>query len=313
MNQTLIIQRAFELVKRYRVLWILGILLAITGGAGSGAPNGNVTWNSGGEPLAVVDGRGAVVFGMVVVGLICVLFLLGLAAVVVRYVVQAGLFRTVDQIEDANQAPSFKEAFKLGWNWRAFRLFLIDLIVFVPLGILAVVAFFAAFTPLLLLIPDNTGIRIFGILLTIGLFLLILLLAIVIGALVSLLMHFIQRAAVLDDAGVIDSIKQGVRMVREHFQDVFVMWLLMVGIGLAYGLLLLPVMILLGGAALVVAGGPAWLLYELTNGPVLSLLWGIPVGLAIFIIPLVLIGGLYEAFKSSVWTLTYREVKALSA
>lgn len=64
-----------------------------------------------------------------------------------------------------------------------------------------------------------------------------------------------------------------------------------------------------GGAALLFGGGLAALVYRVTESPVAAGLAGLPVGLALFLGPLLLISGLYLAYESTVWTLAYRAIR----
>jgi hypothetical protein len=59
------------------------------------------------------------------------------------------------------------------------------------------------------------------------------------------------------------------------------------------------------------AGGLASLAFE---GPVpwiLAAVAAVPIFILVMMVPLLFLGGLIEVFKSSVWTLTYREARAL--
>jgi hypothetical protein len=307
MNHTMILRRSFELVRRYRVLWILGILLALTAGGGGGNPT--ATLSNGGTTLAPTSEQVGVIVTLLC-GFAILVFVLVILAIVVRYVVQAGLFRAVEQIEDVDRAPSFREAWRLGWNWRAFRLFLIDLVIGIPAVLAGFALFLLALSPLLLLLIDSTAVRVLAGILTAGLVLLAILVVIVAAVALSLLMEFFRRAAVLDDQGVFDAIRQGAVMVRRRFGDVAVMWALMFGIGLAYGFLVFLAVLVLSGVGLAIGGGLGWLIYQLTDLPLLAVLVGGPIAAIIIFVPLLLVGGLYEAFRSSTWTLTYREVRA---
>lgn len=308
-DQILIVRRAFELVKRYRVLWLLGILVAITAGGGSGG-NGRFMFGPEGPFHKLRPEQVALLIGALV-GVLCLVFVLVIAALVVRYVARTGLIHAVDQIEEGGQPPTLRQALRLGWRWQAVRLFLIDLVITIPLAVVLVSLFLFALSPLLLLLIDSQAVRIFAILLMIGLILLAILLTVVTIALVSLLRQFMWRAAVLDDQNVSAAIGQGIRLVRAHLQDVGLLWLLMLGIGLAYGLLMIPVLLLLLVLGLVMGGGPAWLIYQVTGWPILAAVIGVPIFLATVIIPVAVISGFYEAFKSAAWTLAYRDVRTL--
>jgi hypothetical protein len=125
--------------------------------------------------------------------------------------------------------------------------------------------------------------------------------------------------------GVIDSIRQGFGVVRRHAVDVLIMWLIMLGlhIGLAIAsivlvILLFPVLIALiivagvvGGVPALLVGGLASLFLEGAVPWVLAALIGIPIFALVVSVPWVFLGGLLEVFKSSVWTLAYRELRAL--
>jgi hypothetical protein len=70
--------------------------------------------------------------------------------------------------------------------------------------------------------------------------------------------------------------------------------------------------------AAVLAGVPALLAGGLTSlaleGPVpwiVGAAVGVPIFFLVLVVPMLFLGGLIEVFKSSVWTLTYREVRAL--
>ncbi len=54
MNYTELIKRAARITWRYKVLWILGVLLALSGGAGSGS---NLTYSFGGNSGGMVPSR----------------------------------------------------------------------------------------------------------------------------------------------------------------------------------------------------------------------------------------------------------------
>jgi hypothetical protein len=96
------------------------------------------------------------------------------------------------------------------------------------------------------------------------------------------------------------------------------MWLIMVGVGIGLALAMIVIVVLLLLLAAVLAGVPALLAGGLTSlaleGPVpwiVGAAVGIPIFFLVLVVPMLFLGGLIEVFKSSVWTLTYREVRAL--
>jgi hypothetical protein len=218
------------------------------------------------------------------------------------------------------------QGLRLGLSRTAWRFFLIDLAIDIP-AILAFLLLFAlAFIPMVLGIRSSTTAPlIFSSLLTGGLFAAGIGLAVVAGTLLSVLKRFFRQACALESLGVIASIRRGWAVVRHKPAEVLVMWLIMLGITLGWGVLialsflvLFPLLILfivLGGAAGALSAYLVFLLTSLLFGGALPLLLAVLVGLPIFILvmlaPWWCLGGLMEVFKSSAWTLTYRELRAV--
>jgi len=231
----------------------------------------------------------------------------------------------VDDHEKTGQKHSVREGFRMGWSRTAFRLFLIKLLIGLPTALAFILLFALAFAPLLLWVTGSNVAGGIGTVTTIGLFFPILFLAIVAGVVLSLLRQFFWRACALEEMGVIESIRQGFSLVRRHLKDVIVMWFLMIGVQIGWvialiatAIVLFPAIILLIVVGGVLAGLPALLVGGLASlifqGAVPWILAGV-VGLPIFILvmaaPWIFLGGLMEVFKSSVWTLSYQELRAL--
>ena len=305
-----LIKRAWQITWRYKVLWIFGILLALASGGG-GSGGGGSSSGSGGPATLPVSGPLAFnpqfmfVFGTLCC---CLLLILIVALTIVRYVARTALYRGVDQIEAAGTAPTWREGFRLGWSNRAFRLWLLDLVVWIPFAIVALVLLALGAAPLLLLIIDNPVARGIGIAGTIGLEMLIIGLLIVAGIVLSALGQFWSREIAIADRNLGESITTGYRLVRARLKDVSVMWLLMAAIGLGFGLVMLPIFFVVFMLALAVGGGLGYALFRLTDSVLWAAFVGLPPFLLIMFVPLMLIQGVYLVFESSTWTLTYREV-----
>jgi hypothetical protein len=155
--------------------------------------------------------------------------------------------------------------------------------------------------------------RTLGIVMTIGLGVLAIAVIIVAGAAISVMKKFMHRQAALAGRRVSESITLGYQMVRQNIKDALIMWLLMVGTGFAWGVVMIPVFIVV----LLLAGGvgalPGFLIWKGTEVLWLALLVGVPLFLIIMVPPLVFLQGLYTVFKSSSWTLTYREFRSRRA
>ena len=141
MHYTDLIRRAWQITWRYKVLWIFGILLALTGSGGSSGGGGSSSGSGGGAvpPMpGLPNFDPGLVFAFSAL-CCCLLLILVIALTILRYVARTALYRGVDQIEATGAAPTWREGFRLGWSNRAFRLWLLDLVVWIPFAIAAFV------------------------------------------------------------------------------------------------------------------------------------------------------------------------------
>jgi len=324
MDHLKVLKRAWEITWRYRVLWVFGIILALTTAGGGRGPqysfNGE-DFSPGGEfPLPAIPPEVSSTLIAIGVGLACVIVILIIASVVARYVAETALIRMVDDYEETGEKRSVRQGFRLGWSRTALRLFLINLLIGLPVALAFILLFLLALAPLLLWTTKSKAAGAVGTVTTIGLFFLFVLLAIIVRVVLSLLMHFFRRVCALEELGVIESIRQGYTVVRQHLKDVGIMWLIMVGLGLGWILVMIPVTILLvivaamlGGLPALLVGGLASLAFEGAVPWILAGAVGIPIFILVVAVPGLFLGGLAEVFKSSVWTLTYRELRALES
>jgi len=331
MDHFKVLKRAWDITWRYRVLWVFGLLLALTTSRGGGS--GGAQYNVSGDEFASFSGDfpiasappppeviASIVGALIAIGmaLACVFLILIVVFTVIRYVSETALIRLVDDHEETGEKRSLGRGIQMGWSRSAFRLFLIDLLIGLPLVIGFILLFLLALAPLLLWATGSEAAGAIGTLVTIGLIFFFILLAIVVAVVITLLMRFFHRACVIEELGVIESIKRGFHLVRAHLGDVAIMWLIMVGVGIALALAMIIAVILLVLIAIVLAGVPAFLAGGLASlafeGPlpwIVGAVVSIPIFMLVLIVPTLFLGGLIEVFKSSVWTLTYREVRAL--
>lgn len=326
MDHFKIIKRALETTWRYRALWLFGVLLALTsggrgnGGGGGGGSGANVTVPGPENAFPGIDMAGPPMWVILtVIGVIVILaFAFGILSVIARYLSENALIKMVEEREETGTEYGIKGGFRLGWSRSAWRFFLIDLVVFLPIVILFILGLVLGASPLLLWITERQALGIVGTVIAIGLLFLIILIFIVIFVIVALLRHFFLRVAALEDKGVFDAIREGFDLVRRHVVDVLLMGLLMFGLGIVFTLLSIPVMIVLvlvgilaGGAPALLLGGLASIFFEGAVPWIVAIVVGLPLFLMVFGIPALFLGGLYETFKSTTWTLTYRELRAL--
>lgn len=323
MNYGVLLRRAWDITRRYRVLWLFGILVALT--AGGSSPNVNWQTNSSefsggdwpqwlpgqeqfrqfGEQFTRIDPRSIIGVALAVC---CLLVILGLVALIVQYVARVALIRGVDQIEATGGAPTWREGFRLGWSNRAFRLWLLDLLVGIVFVGAALILLTLAASPLLLLLTHNDSARVIGIALAALIAVPVLLVLFAAGVVVSALGHFWAREIALADRGIGEAFTQGYALARARLKDVGVFWLLLAGIRIAFSIVVIPVFFVLLGIALLAGGGLGYALYALTHSLAPALAVGIPVFLVLLGIPMTFLSGLFETYKSSAWTLLYREI-----
>ena len=181
----------------------------------------------------------------------CLLFLVIIASIIVQYVSRAALIRSVDQIEETGHAPSWRAGLRLGWTNRTFRLWLLELIVGIIVGIGALVLLLLAASPLLLLLTDTDAGRITGIVLSVMLFLFFLFVLIAAAIVLSVLQEFWSREVLLADRGIGDALSSGYTLVRSRLRDVGGMWLVMTGIAIGFGFVMIPIVL----AVIALSGG----------------------------------------------------------
>jgi hypothetical protein len=348
-----ILKRAWHILWSYRILWVFGILLAITGGARGGGGNAGsgsgYRFNGGNgyqgvtpstnpnvqqfnqwfqqyiEPVVQYPLQHIATFVWIGVGLFLFFLVIGVVLALIRYPAETASIRMVDEYEQTGTKVGFKQGWKMGWNRRAFRLWVIDLVISLPAILLL-----AVLTGLGLLIYFSVrgGVQsaaVVSIVGSIGCAFLFILAFIVLMVLLGLLREFFIRAAALEDARIGESFQRGWAMFKRNWKSAGLMWLVMLGIGIGFGIvglivffLLIPAYIVLAIPATIVAAIPGLAVFGITSifasGPlawILGILAAVPFFFLIVFAPLTLVSGWYTIFSSNIWTLTYREIKAL--
>jgi len=330
-----ILKRAFNITVNYRVLWIFGILLALTtGGGGSGGGSGGSSGGNGSSGSANLPGTGGQnLFGQfpeitpamtgatiaAVIGLTCLMLVLIVAGSIIRYVSETAVIRMVDRYEQDGEKLSFRQGFRLGWSRAAWKLFLMDLLIGLSFAAVFLLLLAIAALPLLVFFArDAVALQVVGGVLAAGLLMLVILAAIVLGLAVSLVMLIAQRFCVLEDLGVRDSLRQAFGLVRRRLADSLLMGVSLFGVGLLWALITIPVIlavlvvaILAGGLPALLVGGIGAMLTQGSIPWIAAALVGIPIFLLVIMGPALLLGGWQKIYVSSAWTLAYREMSAL--
>jgi hypothetical protein len=348
MNHKDIIKRAWKLLWSYKLLWVFGIILALTTTSSS---NRIMEFSSPGQgqeqPITIDPGADIrdqvddalrelehiyvdvipeeVIAAATTIGLVlaCLVLVFLIVRAILRHVSDAALLKLVDDHEQTGEKRSLREGIRMGWSRTAWRLFLVNLIINLPAAIAFILYMLFALLPLFLWSTENVAAGVIGSVSAIGLFFIGILGAIIVGTLLSLLKQFFRRACALEDLGVIASLRRGFSLVRENWKDVGLMWLLMIGLNLGYALAIIPVVFLVLVVAAVFGGGIfvtiAWITGLITGGGlfgeelsiIIGLIAGIPTFFLLVLLPLGFLGGLLETFISTIWTLSYRELLAL--
>jgi len=344
MNHVQILKRAWKILWNYRVLWVLGFLLALTtgGGGSSGGGNNGVQFNSDGNHNfpGPGDGFNQLPHGLqelmrnfmnwansffrpenapTLIGLgiaLVILFIaLGVISSIVHYVSTASIIRMVDHYERTEEKVRWRQGWRMGWSREAWRLFLIDLVVFLPVFVIVIVLFGCAALPLIIGSVAAQDFSVPGLVGTIGIGLVVIFILFAITLILAFFMELARREAVLKGSGVFESIRNGWSLARAHLKDVFILWLIMIGVRIGTSILMIPIVLIVLLVGALIGGGAGAGLYFLLNAVATGAAawgWGIGVGflllLLVLILPLTLLSGLYLVYHSSVWTLAYREL-----
>ena len=313
MDHVAVLKKAWGITFRYRALWVLGFLWVLVGGGGGNSggrvPNfaGNFQNGSMNEIGAEVSRFTGVIshyLGWILLGA-CFLFLLAIIMAVLRYVLQAGVYRVLYRLETEGVAPTVGAGFREGWHRRTWRLFLQNLLIGIVAAIGSMILLALAASPLLLLLVHSDGAHVAGVIATIGLMIPVLLVIIVLATAISVLAQFWWRAAIIDDMATLSAISYAWNIVKINFRDVAIMWLLMLAVGVLFGFLTIVFVMILMAITAAVAGLPGYLLYQATQSVSIALLWGLPVALVFFLLPLLFVSGLYLIFSTTVWNDVY--------
>ncbi|MFT3890860.1 MAG: hypothetical protein QM730_04435 [Anaerolineales bacterium] len=354
MDPVKILKRSWTILWSYRALWAFGLIIALAaGGAGShGSNNSRYEQRQGqnqqltphdmqlgwqefkqeiskafeqGFPKFNITGESVRAFVWLFVAFIVVMMLVGIVMAIARYVSETAVIKMVDDYESTGNQMTVRQGFRLGWSKKAWRLFLINLIVNLPAIALMLVLLIAGIGVYLAWVNGTANFATFSTIATVVLVFITIFVVVILSIVLNLLRNFFWRVSVLEDLGVRESLKRGWTFVLENWKNVGLMWLVMIGLGIVWAfvsiiliIVSIPIVIVTAVIAALVSALP----YLLFAGIFSTFLTGwLPwVAGAIFIAPLfftiafspwVLIGSWQAVYTSTVWTLTYREIKAL--
>ena len=342
-----ILKRSWQILWNYKVLWIFGFLLALTGGGGGSSYSGRFiqstgrgsnfqtpqwlnsigTWmetNIG--PYFATEQRAIQTMIWIGVAIVAFVIVIGLLYALVRYPAETAVIRMVDENENTGSKQTFKQGWRMGWNRRAFRIWLIDLIINVPILLITLI-YLGVIGLSIYRFAQNTGsaAAIGGFIGTILLALLIFIPFVLLFALAGIVRQFIIRFAALEDTGVGESFVRGWNLFKRNLKHALLIWLVMIGIGIAAGFALLIAAIVLipayallaipGAIVAVIPGAVGYGIASLFSTQmwpwVIAALAALPFFFTIVFAPAYLLSGLVEIYSLNVWTLTFRQLRTM--
>jgi len=253
--------------------------------------------------------------------------ILGLIVAVARYVAETAVIRMVDEYENTGSKMTIREGFRIGWSRTSWRLFLINLLVNLPMILAMLLLLGLGITVFMSFTQGSKEAGMLSIVVSgVILFLVIFVVAIV-SIFLGLLRHFFWRACALENLGVRESLSRGFQMARENWKNIGIMWLVMIGLGIVWAIVsivaiivTIPVVLVTAVAGALVAVIPVLLAGGITSiflsgwlPWIVGALFALPLFFTIAFSPWLLLGSWQTVFASTVWTLVYRELKALPA
>ena len=280
-----------------------------------------------GIPEADITGPALTTFLWVIGAFVLIMMVVGIVMAIARYVSETAVIRMVDEYETSGNKLTVRQGFRIGWSKTAWRLFLINLIVNLPAIALVLVLLVAGIGVYFAWVNGTANFAAFSTVATIVLAFITIFVVVILSIVLHLLRNFFWRVSVLEDTDVRESFRRGFAFVLENWKSVGLMWLVMIGLGIVWAvasviliIVSIPIVIVTVVIALLVVAVPFLLfagIFSTFLGGILPWIAG-----ALFVAPLfftlafspwILLGSWQAVYTSTVWTLTYREIKALPA
>jgi hypothetical protein len=264
----------------------------------------------------------------VAITLVVVILILSSVIAILHYVAETATIRMVDEYEQTDVKVGFRQGWKYGWSRASWRLFLINFVTHIPALILFVILGLAAWWIISTALNGTESALINSLVAGIGLSFLSIFITVILMVVLLLLRDFAWRMVILEGTGVMESLKLATSLAKRNWKSVGLMWLVMIGVrivwAIAFFILIFPLLIVsiltaVGGvlAAIVptlLTAGVASLFSAPDYWPwIFALIIGLPFFFVVAFSPIFLVSGRGQIYQSSVWTLTYRELKALEA
>jgi hypothetical protein len=297
MDYGYVLRRAGEIIWKFKVLWIFGILASCGQAGGAGGSNSGYRFSSqdrvAGSYIQQLFSRinpGFIWLLVIIAIIIAIVFVV--LAILLSTVGRVGLIQGTLKAERGANKLTFSELWREGltYFWRVFGLnLLIGLIILFAVLILAFLG-----------IVLSIG--------TLGIFLVCLIpllcLLIPVAWLVSIIIEQANVALVVENLDIIEAIKKGWHVFINNIGSMLVMGLVLIlGVTIIGGFIIgLPLLAIAAPAALGITTG---VLENIRNGIILS-----TVLFLVYLPFLLLFSGILRSYTTSAWTLTYLKLTA---
>ena len=316
-----LVSRSFEVVRRYRTLWLFGFLLALTGGSGGGDIANSISWNfdggssRGGNLPSLPPGIWQMI-AVIIAIVVCIAILWLVFSIVLRFVSRGALVGLVAELEASQTAPTVRRGFRIGAD-RFWPLLGIALLINIPLFLVSIILIVIAAVPILTTLlpllstaggrpPDQlVGLVIGGALGSVLLFCCAILFLVLVQLVLRPFYEFFIRSCVIARRGTLDAIREGYHLARGNLGNTLILYILIIAIGIGFGLLMIPVALILIGIPVGVGLAIGAAANSALPGVVVGLIIGIPM-----LLLLLFISGLFQAFESTLWTEGYLAMTA---
>ena len=349
-----ILKRSWQILWSYKVLWFFGFLMVLAGGGGGGSnggggisnrfrpgttnqPNFNLplwsnqaqTWleTNFGQWFATPEKTVTTIL-WIILAIFILAVVVGLVLSLVRYPAETAVIRMVAEHESSGTKVGFKQGWKMGWNRRAFRVWVIDLIMSIP-GVVFGAGFAAAAFAIMHRAAIGQAVTQLGprIAVFFILFVVLLIPVILLAVFLGILRQYMVRYAAIDGTTVGESLSQGWALFKRHVGNTLLLWIVMVGVGIGAAIalslvfiLLIPTYIVMAIPAAIVAAIPGAIAYGITaifNAHlwpwIIGGLAALPFFFQIALSPLYFVSGWVRLFTVNAWTLTFQQLRASEA
>lgn len=302
-----VLKKAWQHVRKYKYLWLLGLLA----GSGSGVSSNNFSWvmDSSSSPSnwrpesiynlpssipsmgRVLGAADSTVSSVSVLIITLITLMLFVVVIYLNITARGAIISAVDKINQEKEntlSDSWKNGHKYFWRILGFSI-IFALLIIVPLLFLA--------TPVVIMVVVRWYIPavIIGIV--------FLLLFIVYAIYLSLSVQYGERILVLENEGAWDSIKAGTQFLHKNWKNVLLAYLILLAVMFgAVAILAIGIILVVGTLFGIVYG-----VYLLNS--VVAIILAIPLGLAL-LVAFLTASGVVSSYRSTFITLVYSEIKS---